>query len=76
MPRSQPKKRRDVVGRPPTGEPTSAGRAQPEPNALPDGNHNHSANHDRRRSGRVTYRPKATEMLTVHARTEDERHFL
>jgi uncharacterized protein (TIGR00730 family) len=29
--------------------------------------------HDRRRSGRVTYRPKAAEMLTVHARTEDER---
>jgi uncharacterized protein (TIGR00730 family) len=29
--------------------------------------------HDRRRSGRVTYRPKASEMLTVHARTEDER---
>jgi uncharacterized protein (TIGR00730 family) len=36
-------------------------------------NHNGAANHDRRRSGRVTYRPKATEMLTVHARTEDER---
>jgi hypothetical protein len=34
-----------------------------------DGN----GNHDRRRSGRVTYRPKASEMLTVHARTEDER---
>jgi hypothetical protein len=32
-----------------------------------------SANHDRRRSGRVTYRPKAEAMLTVHARTEDER---
>ena len=37
-------------------------------------NHNHNGNgHDRRRSGRVTYRPKAAEMLTVHARTEDER---
>jgi uncharacterized protein (TIGR00730 family) len=38
--------------------------------------HNGNGNgngHDRRRSGRVTYRPKATEMLTVHARTEDER---
>jgi len=30
-------------------------------------------NHERRRSGRVTYRPTAAEMLTVHARTEDER---
>jgi uncharacterized protein (TIGR00730 family) len=27
----------------------------------------------RRRSGRVTYQPKAAAMLTVHARTEDER---
>jgi uncharacterized protein (TIGR00730 family) len=34
---------------------------------------NGNGNHDRRRSGRVTYRPKAAEMLTVHARTEDER---
>jgi uncharacterized protein (TIGR00730 family) len=29
--------------------------------------------HERRRSGRVTYQPKAAAMLTVHARTEDER---
>jgi uncharacterized protein (TIGR00730 family) len=35
--------------------------------------HNGNGNHERRRSGRVTYRPKAEEMLTVHARTEDER---
>jgi uncharacterized protein (TIGR00730 family) len=35
--------------------------------------HNGNGNQDRRRSGRVTYRPKASEMLTVHARTEDER---
>jgi uncharacterized protein (TIGR00730 family) len=34
---------------------------------------NQNGNHERRRSGRVTYRPKAAEMLTVHARTEDER---
>ncbi|HEX7498630.1 MAG TPA: TIGR00730 family Rossman fold protein [Candidatus Limnocylindrales bacterium] len=32
-----------------------------------------NSSHERRRSGRVTYRPKASEMLTVHARTEDER---
>ncbi len=39
-----------------------------------DGNGNGNANGpERRRSGRVTYRPKATAMLTVHARTEDER---
>ncbi len=39
-----------------------------------NGNGNgHNGSHDRRRSGRVTYRPKAAEMLTVHARTEDER---
>jgi hypothetical protein len=34
---------------------------------------NQIGNHERRRSGRVTYRRKAAEMLTVHARTEDER---
>lgn len=35
--------------------------------------HTNGNGHDKRRSGRVTYRPKAAEMLTVHARTEDER---
>jgi hypothetical protein len=29
--------------------------------------------HGRRRSGRVTYQPKAAAILTTHARTEDER---
>jgi len=29
--------------------------------------------HGRRRSGRVTYQPKAAALLTAHARTEDER---
>jgi uncharacterized protein (TIGR00730 family) len=29
--------------------------------------------YERRRSGRVTYKPKAAAMLTTHARTEDER---
>jgi uncharacterized protein (TIGR00730 family) len=36
-------------------------------------NPNQNGNHERRRSGRVTYRHNATEMLTTHARTEDER---
>ena len=48
---------------PPTG-----GTAPHNGTALHNGN-----GHERRRSGRVTYRPKAAEMLTVHARTEDER---
>jgi uncharacterized protein (TIGR00730 family) len=38
-----------------------------------DGGPNGNGNHERRRSGRVTYRPKAAGMLTAHARTEDER---
>jgi uncharacterized protein (TIGR00730 family) len=42
-------------------------------NGAHDGNGNHNGSHERRRSGRVTYRPTATDMLTVHARTEDER---
>jgi len=55
------------------GEPAGAGTPH-------NGNHNHNGNgngngngNDRRRSGRVTYKAKAQEMLTVHARTEDER---
>jgi uncharacterized protein (TIGR00730 family) len=35
-------------------------------------NHN-GGNHERRRSGRVTYRPKAAEILKPEVRTEDER---
>jgi uncharacterized protein (TIGR00730 family) len=50
---------------------TPAGSAATNGSAAHNGNGN--GNHDRRRSGRVTYRPKASEMLTVHARTEDER---
>ncbi len=38
-----------------------------------NGGHNGAANHDRRRSGRVTYRPKATAVLKEQIRTEDER---
>jgi hypothetical protein len=45
-----------------TGPGVGAGHAGPNGNG-----------HDKRRSGRVTYRPKASAMLTVHARTEDER---
>jgi uncharacterized protein (TIGR00730 family) len=41
-------------------------------NGHPAGNGNGNA-HGRRRSGRVTYQPKAAAMLTTHARTEDER---
>ncbi len=38
-----------------------------------NGNGYPNGNHGRRRSGRVTYQPKASAMLTSHARTEDER---
>jgi uncharacterized protein (TIGR00730 family) len=58
------------------GSSTEPAPAPPANGAAPlsaNGNHNGNAFHDRRRSGRVTYRPKAAEMLTVHARTEDER---
>jgi uncharacterized protein (TIGR00730 family) len=55
------------------GEPAGAG-AHPNSNHGHNGNGNGNGNgHDRRRSGRVTYKSKAQEMLTVHARTEDER---
>jgi uncharacterized protein (TIGR00730 family) len=82
MPHSQ--KKRAKVG----DTPILKGKPTPSPAQLPatpaangaahtNGNgHNGNGNgngHDRRRSGRVTYRPKAAEMLTVHARTEDER---
>jgi uncharacterized protein (TIGR00730 family) len=87
MPHSQKKRAR--AGEAPAGKAQSApsparapsGRAAPTPatptyaahaSANHNGNGSHNGNHNRR-SGRVTYRPKATEMLTVHARTEDER---
>jgi hypothetical protein len=77
MPRSQPKKNRDGVGTPKKDQSADATTlpAGSASNGIGAANHNHNHNgtHDRRRSGRVTYRPKATEMLTVHARTEDER---
>jgi uncharacterized protein (TIGR00730 family) len=38
-----------------------------------NGNGHNGNGHGRRRSGRVTYQPKAQAMLTAHARTEDER---
>jgi uncharacterized protein (TIGR00730 family) len=53
------------------GEPAGAGTPH-NGNGNHNGNHNGNGN-DRRRSGRVTYKAKAQEMLTVHARTEDER---
>jgi uncharacterized protein (TIGR00730 family) len=56
------------------GTPQPSGRANgPNGNGHNGNGHNGYGNHDRRRAGRVTYRPKAAEMLTVHARTEDER---
>ena len=74
MPRSQPK--RDKTGSETHKRSQSAaGGAQPQTDGLSNGTAapNHNGNHERRRSGRVTYRPKAEAMLTVHARTEDER---
>jgi hypothetical protein len=78
MPRSQPKKNRDGAGTPKKDQSADVKPQMPAGSAANgigagDHNHNHNGTHDRRRSGRVTYRPKATEMLTVHARTEDER---
>jgi uncharacterized protein (TIGR00730 family) len=79
MPESQPK--RDKGGVKPRTASRSTAPGAPVPPAAAeearDGqaphNGNGNGNHERRRSGRVTYRPKAAEMLTVHARTEDER---
>ncbi len=52
-----------------------AGIRQPETahSGTGTGNHNGNGNHDRRRSGRVMYRPKAAAMKTVPTETEDER---
>jgi hypothetical protein len=88
MPRSDPKKpskKARAAEASATAAPTPAPAAPAVPTATapvhepataaPAGQPTHSngAGHERRRSGRVTYRPKAAEMLTVHARTEDER---
>jgi uncharacterized protein (TIGR00730 family) len=74
MPHSQPKRGKTGPGthepsQSAAGGPQPAAKAAPSDTAIP----NHNGNHERRRSGRVTYRPKAEQMLTVHARTEDER---
>jgi len=85
MPHSRNKRHKN--GGPPAGEGelmssqadapwgSPAGDAAPSGDAswAHAGNGNRSGIHDRRRSGRVTYKPKAEAMLTVHARTEDER---
>ena len=64
-------------GHPAGAHPAGAHPAGPQPSGAPAGNGhpngNGNGNHEKRRSGRVTYRPKAAAMLTVHARTEDER---
>jgi uncharacterized protein (TIGR00730 family) len=86
MPHPQPKKDKSGAVAPKKGQPAAGkpGGGQPgggQPGtadatwagARASGNHGLNGNHERRRSGRVTYRPKAAEMLTVHARTEDER---
>jgi hypothetical protein len=67
-------KRKPAPSPPPEPSAPDAGTAAPVNGAAHNGvAHNGNGNHERRRSGRVTYRPKASEMLTVHARTEDER---
>ncbi len=75
MPRSNSRKstKKAQPAEPPAAE---SARPAPAPSQAAAGGtqtHANGANHERRRSGRVTYRPKATAMLTVHARTEDER---
>ena len=81
MPHSQNKKDKGG-GRPSKQELPAPSQAEvpsgsEAPNQAPyandDGAHDGNGNRERRRSGRVTYRPKAEAMLTVHARTEDER---
>ena len=75
MPRLDSRKDGDGTRTPKKPQPAGLGDAQAASNSALPGkmSQNHIGNHERRRSGRVTYRPKATEMLTVHARTEDER---
>jgi uncharacterized protein (TIGR00730 family) len=73
-----PKKKRPT----PPQAPVQPGRPAPDAalsrvtgSSAGSGGANDPANeiHERRRSGRVTYKPKAAAMLTTHARTEDER---
>jgi uncharacterized protein (TIGR00730 family) len=81
MPKSQPKRAKSGV-KPPAASRGATPEA-PVPAAPADearagqtphnGNGNGNGSREKRRSGRVTYRPKAAEMLTIHARTEDER---
>jgi uncharacterized protein (TIGR00730 family) len=75
MPRSKPKHEGGGVGTPKKRQPAGPDGVPAAVNHGSTGgaSQNHIGNHERRRSGRVTYRPKAAEMLTVHARTEDER---
>ena len=85
MPRTHPKREKDGTLPPGKGQPSVKGQpgstraVRPSGPTADDGAHNGNGadngagNHERRRSGRVTYRPKAEAMLTVHARTEDER---
>ena len=79
MPKSTPKKARGGATPPATspgaapGAPASPAPAEDARGSLTPHNGNGNGSHERRRSGRVTYRPKAAEMLTIHARTEDER---
>ena len=77
MPHSQPKSKDGSKPSKSKGQPAvKPGADQPPPPVTSAATGNNGANgdsHERRHSGRVTYRPKAAEMLTVHARTEDER---
>ena len=60
----------DVIPGPTTTPAAPHGQAA----GAPGHTNGHNGNgHGRRRSGRVTYQPKAQALLTAHARTEDER---
>jgi uncharacterized protein (TIGR00730 family) len=77
MPKSTPKRPKGGARQPATSRGAAPGASVP-PAPAEDASggqtpHDGNGNHERRRSGRVTYRPKAAEMLTIHARTEDER---
>ena len=83
MPHQQPKNDKSGAVAPKKGKPASRREARGreargrrrdvDRRRRPPATNGLDGNHQRRRSGRVTYRRKATEMLTVHARTEDER---
>jgi len=49
------------------------GQAAGQPAHNGNGHNGNGNGHDRRRSGRVTYRPKAAAILQTQVRTEDER---